>query len=111
MNGESAESMTHIPVLLDKVIAGLRLRPGAFVIDGTLGGAAIAPAMLARQQVDVPIVYGGGVSGPEDFIALARVGVDGIAAGALWQFTAMRPDDAKDALAAAGYPVRQRVAV
>ena len=38
--------MSHIPVLLAEVIAGLALRPGALAIDGTLGGAGHAEAIL-----------------------------------------------------------------
>lgn len=36
----------HIPVLLNEVIGGLALKPNATCIDGTLGGAGHAEAML-----------------------------------------------------------------
>lgn len=36
----------HIPVLLDEVLGGLALRPNAACIDGTLGGAGHAEAIL-----------------------------------------------------------------
>lgn len=38
--------MAHIPVLLKEVVEGLALGPGATVIDGTLGGAGHAEALL-----------------------------------------------------------------
>lgn len=36
----------HIPVLLDAVMDGLNLQPGALLIDGTLGGGGHAEAIL-----------------------------------------------------------------
>lgn len=38
--------MAHIPVLLKEVVEGLALKQGASVIDGTLGGAGHAEALL-----------------------------------------------------------------
>lgn len=38
--------MGHLPVLLSETIAGLAIRPGALCIDGTLGGAGHAEALL-----------------------------------------------------------------
>lgn len=38
--------MEHIPVLQREILSGLRLRPGDTCIDGTLGGAGHAAAML-----------------------------------------------------------------
>ncbi len=40
------EQIEHRPVMLAEVLAGLALRPGAVVIDGTLGGGGHAAAML-----------------------------------------------------------------
>lgn len=44
--------MAHIPVLLKEVVEGLALRPGAQVIDGTLGGAGHAEALLEAISPD-----------------------------------------------------------
>ena len=41
-------SFTHIPVLLTEVLAGLQLQPGSRILDGTIGGAGHAEAILAR---------------------------------------------------------------
>lgn len=38
--------MSHVPVLLPQTIEGLALQPGAACIDGTLGGAGHAEALL-----------------------------------------------------------------
>ncbi len=44
--------MTHVPVLLPQVIAGLALRPDARCIDGTLGGGGHAEALLTATGPD-----------------------------------------------------------
>jgi 16S rRNA (cytosine1402-N4)-methyltransferase len=44
--------MTHVPVLLTEVIAGLNLQPGALAIDGTAGGGGHAEAILQASAPD-----------------------------------------------------------
>lgn len=39
-------TFTHIPVLMTEVLAGLNLRPGGAWLDGTIGGAGHAAAIL-----------------------------------------------------------------
>jgi 16S rRNA (cytosine1402-N4)-methyltransferase len=38
---------SHIPVMLDEVMAALAIAPGDDVVDGTFGGGSYAAAMLA----------------------------------------------------------------
>lgn len=40
--------LSHIPVMLDEVIEGLDLSAGDVIVDGTLGGAGYAMAMVER---------------------------------------------------------------
>ena len=42
----------HIPVLLDAVLDGLAIAPGAWVIDATLGGGGHTAAILERSRPD-----------------------------------------------------------
>jgi len=44
--------MQHVPVLLREVLDGLALRPGACVIDATLGGGGHTAAILERSAPD-----------------------------------------------------------
>ncbi len=39
---------SHVPVLLDEVMAALAIQPGDHVVDGTFGGGGYAAAALAR---------------------------------------------------------------
>ena len=43
---------THVPVLLDEVIEGLQVEPGARIIDGTVGGGGHAYEILAASAPD-----------------------------------------------------------
>ncbi|MCG2840482.1 16S rRNA (cytosine(1402)-N(4))-methyltransferase RsmH [Sandaracinobacter sp. RS1-74] len=40
--------LSHVPVMLDEVMAALAVGPGAHVVDGTFGGGGYAAAALAR---------------------------------------------------------------
>jgi len=52
----SATSYQHRPVLLDETLDVLALRPGALVVDGTLGGGGHAAALLERTAPDGRLV-------------------------------------------------------
>jgi 16S rRNA (cytosine1402-N4)-methyltransferase len=59
----------HLPVLLEECLAELDLRPGALVIDGTLGGAGHAAAILERTAPDGCLL---GLDRDEAALAAAR---------------------------------------
>ncbi|MBC8342237.1 MAG: 16S rRNA (cytosine(1402)-N(4))-methyltransferase, partial [Proteobacteria bacterium] len=42
----------HSPVLLNQSLQQLNLKPGALVVDGTLGGGGHAEAILERTSPD-----------------------------------------------------------
>ena len=48
----SDATLTHVPVLLAEVLAGLALRPGDRAIDGTLGGGGHTAALLEQTAPD-----------------------------------------------------------
>jgi phosphoribosylformimino-5-aminoimidazole carboxamide ribotide isomerase len=50
-------------------------------VDGTLKGPEIEKTGNLVKNVDVPIIASGGVAKLEDFIALARTGVEGVIVG------------------------------
>lgn len=42
----------HTPVLLPQVLDGLNVKPGAWIVDGTIGGGGHTEALLARSAPD-----------------------------------------------------------
>lgn len=59
----------HLPVLLEESIAHLDLQPGSVVVDGTLGGAGHAAAILERTSPDGVLV---GLDLDDDALNAAR---------------------------------------
>jgi len=75
--------------------------------DGMLTGPDLALARLARGVLDdCPLLYSGGVRGPTDCLALARVPVEGIAIGAALHADLCSLTQCKQALAPYDIPVR-----
>ena len=59
----------HMPVMLEQSIEQLGLQPGAVVVDGTLGGAGHAAAILERTGPDGVLI---GLDLDEDALSAAR---------------------------------------
>ena len=47
---------THVPVMLDEVVHWLDPRPGAVIVDGTLGGGGHTRALAERVGTDGRII-------------------------------------------------------
>ena len=63
----------HAPVLLDEVLATLDPRPGARILDGTLGAGGHSEALLARAGPEGLLV---GLDRDPDALAIARARLD-----------------------------------
>jgi len=75
--------------------------------EASLSGYQISiVAQCELFGMTVPIIVGGGCSGPADMLAAIRAGADGVAAGALFQFTDTTPRDCARYLKANGIEVR-----
>ena len=59
-----------------------------------------------RAVVDVPLIASGGAGRAEDFPPAVAAGADAVLAASVFHFGTLRVSDVKQALAAAGYPVR-----
>ena len=46
MSAASVAPAPHEPVLLDEVVAGLAVQPGASIVDGTFGAGGYSKALL-----------------------------------------------------------------
>lgn len=71
--------------------------------EGTMHGYR---SEVLRTSPEVPVILSGGCAGPEDMLAAIRAGADGVAAGALFQFTDTTPKDCARYLKANGIEVR-----
>ena len=78
--------------------------------DGTKAGFDLPLIEAVRAVVDVPVIASGGAGQASDFAPAVRAGADAVLAASLFHFGDLRIGTVKDALRAAGYPVRDTVA-
>ncbi|MEJ5888363.1 imidazole glycerol phosphate synthase subunit HisF [Pseudokineococcus marinus] len=75
--------------------------------DGTTGGFDLEMLRAVRGVVGVPVVASGGAGRLEDFAPAVDAGADAVLAASVFHFGVLRVGQVKDALAAAGHPVRR----
>jgi len=75
--------------------------------DGTLVGMDADVITKALNLTSLPVVASGGASSLADFEAIALLGVSGIAAGAIFQFTQITPNQVREHLSNVGIAVRR----
>ena len=63
-----------------------------------------------REAVDVPIIASGGAGSAQDFVEAVRAGADAVLAASVFHFGTLSIGEVKQALAAAGLPVRPMAA-
>lgn len=74
--------------------------------DGVTGGFDLEMIDDVRSRVDVPLIASGGAGEPADFVAAADHGADAVLAASVFHYGTLTIGEAKDALRAAGHPVR-----
>ncbi len=74
--------------------------------DGTRAGYDTELISLVRAAVTVPLIASGGAGALADFAPAVAAGADAVLAASVLHFGTLRIADVKDALAAAGHPVR-----
>ena len=74
--------------------------------DGTKAGFDLPLIEAVRAVVDVPVIASGGAGKSSDFAPAIRAGADAVLAASLFHFGELRIGAVKQALRAAGYPVR-----
>lgn len=78
--------------------------------DGTTDGFDIDLIGRVRHEVSVPVIASGGAGALEHFAPAVAAGADAVLAASVFHFGTLQIGDVKDALAAAGFPVRQAAA-
>jgi cyclase len=74
--------------------------------DGTTAGFDLAMIRAVRAVADVPLIASGGAGRVEDFVAAVAAGADAVLAASVFHYGTLTIAEVKQALAAAGYPVR-----
>lgn len=74
--------------------------------DGVTGGFDLEMIDDVRTRVHVPLIASGGAGRAEDFAAAADHGADAVLAASVFHYGTLTIGEAKDALRAAGHPVR-----
>lgn len=75
--------------------------------DGTTAGFDLEMTAAVRERVSVPLIASGGAGSAEDFVAVAHCGVDAVLAASVFHYGTLTIGQVKDALAGAGFTVRQ----
>jgi cyclase len=74
--------------------------------DGTRAGYDLDLIRLVRAAVSVPVIASGGAGRVDDFAPAVEAGADAVLAASVFHFGTLRIGEVKQALRAAGYPVR-----
>jgi len=74
--------------------------------DGTKAGFDLQMLADVRREVTVPIIASGGAGAVEHFPPAVAAGADAVLAATVFHFGTLRIPEVKDALRAAGHPVR-----
>ena len=74
--------------------------------DGTPDGFDLEMIEAVRQVVDVPLIASGGAGQISHFVDAARAGADAVLAASVFHFGVLTVAQVKQALDAAGFPVR-----
>jgi cyclase len=75
--------------------------------DGTRAGFDTELVRAVRREVSVPLIASGGAGAVGHFAPAVEAGADAVLAASVFHFGQLRVGDVKDALAAAGVPVRR----
>ncbi len=75
--------------------------------DGTTDGFDLEMIRAVRSEVSVPLVASGGAGTAHHFVEAVEAGADAVLAASVFHYGRLSVDDVKDALAAAGHPVRR----
>jgi cyclase len=74
--------------------------------DGTKDGFDLELIRAVRAVVDIPVIASGGAGTVGDFAPAVEAGADAVLAASVFHFGELSIGEVKDALRAAGHPVR-----
>jgi len=74
--------------------------------DGTQDGYELALTKAISGAVDVPVIASGGAGEPQHLVEGLQAGADAVLCASIFHYGSYRIPEVKDALAAAGFPMR-----
>jgi len=77
--------------------------------DGTMQGYDLELISQVAHAVDIPVIASGGAGNYQHMIEAVRAGASAVAAASIFHFTELTPAGAKEAMSAAGIPVRKTI--
>lgn len=79
--------------------------------DGAMQGYDLALVEAVARAVNIPVIASGGAGNYQHMVDAVKAGASAVAAASIFHFTEQTPAGAKQALAAAGIPVRLPFAI
>tara|TARA_R110002124_G_scaffold17175_3_gene72179 strand:- start:10205 stop:10951 length:747 start_codon:yes stop_codon:yes gene_type:complete len=74
--------------------------------DGTMNGGSLELAKLVSENVNIPVIYAGGVNNPQNAALLASSDISAIGISSIFHFTDFTPKDCSKELLNKGIPAR-----
>ena len=74
--------------------------------DGEMNGYDLNLIKHVSAMVKIPLIVAGGAGSAEDCVHAIKAGASAVAAASIFHFTSITPQICKEAMAAAGLPVR-----
>lgn len=75
--------------------------------DGMMNGCDLELVRRVCEAVSIPVIAVGGVSCPEDAVAMISQGASAVGAASIFHFTSHTPQSLRDSLEEGGFPVRK----
>ena len=75
--------------------------------DGTMSGGDVRLAKTANDQVNIPVIYAGGISSAEDAANLVLISdISGVGISSVFHFTSTTPNEVSREMSMLGLPTR-----
>ena len=75
-------------------------------LDGTMAGGDVVLAEKISLLVDIPVIYSGGISGPQNCVELGATNISALGIASIFHFTNITPLDCKIEMSRNNLPVR-----
>jgi cyclase len=74
--------------------------------DGNQAGCDLTFIKAVSEKVNIPVISAGGIGSTDDAVKTIKAGASAVAASSIFHFSSITPNDCKNSLGQAGFPVR-----